>query len=244
MTTTLACQPDLPGLTYALSQEWRNRRLIGLIKDSPRRFARSVQQDILAAKSGNEAESIHRLACAAQDAAEINALQRAYQMQECDADGIDADYAAQLEQDARALAVLKTKISERTVCLICGGLGHIGRLGEIMCATRTLGTKVTPELVKQIKYPDGIRPPDLSSSRLAEKRSARAVGNRSGYDSSTSRATRGSMRAPPRRDERRYERRTARGKARAALEQSPSEQSLSDSQRSDSDSDRRGIAMA
>ena len=42
-------------------------------------------------------------------------------MQECDADGIDADHAAQLEQDARALAVLKTKISERTVCLICGG---------------------------------------------------------------------------------------------------------------------------
>ena len=63
----MAGQPDLPGLTYALAQEWRNRRLIGLIRDSPRRFARSVQQDILAAKSGNEAESIHRLACAHYD---------------------------------------------------------------------------------------------------------------------------------------------------------------------------------
>jgi len=52
-----------------------------------------------------------------------------------------------------------TKITSRTVCGICGGLGHYGSINGKECLTKRLGVKVSKDILTQIRYPDGIRYP-------------------------------------------------------------------------------------
>ena len=53
-----------------------------------------------------------------------------------------------------ALAVAKTKVSKRTRCYACGGLGHATHVDGVgSCLTITLGNKVEKDVLSQITYP-------------------------------------------------------------------------------------------
>ena len=64
------------------------------------------------------------------------------------------------------------KISSRSVCGICGGLGHYGSVDGKDCLTKRLGIKVSKDTLTQIKYPDGISYPFKTNPSFSQQSNA------------------------------------------------------------------------
>ena len=64
----------------------------------------------------------------------------------------------------------RSAISKRTVCLVCGGLGHAADIdGKIKCPNLILKTNVERSTLEQIKYPDGITRPSFNKKFNGKK---------------------------------------------------------------------------
>ena len=60
------------------------------------------------------------------------------------------------------MAMQRAKVNERTVCVCCGGIGHGSTVDGVDCLTTQLGTKVSKDTLRKIKYPDGIAFPSFN----------------------------------------------------------------------------------
>lgn len=90
--------------------------------------------------------------------------------EECDSGG---------EENEVASALTKAQITNKLVCLVCGGLGHPAKLDGVgQCFSRTLNVRVDRSDLEAMEYPPGIRRPILnrpprgnsSNASLAHKR--------------------------------------------------------------------------
>ena len=81
------------------------------------------------------------------------------------------------------LAIKKDSITSKTVCMTCGGRGHVSRVDGMTCMTLTLGVEVPKDVVKQVTYPDGVTFP-VFKPRPGPGRGGPSARPRSGYDSS------------------------------------------------------------
>ena len=65
-------------------------------------------------------------------------------------------------------------VNEHTVCGICGGLGHAGKVdGFGACITLKLGHRIPHEHLSRMQYPDGYNPPRFLHARDSEPKSPR-----------------------------------------------------------------------
>ena len=85
--------------------------------------------------------------------------------------------------DKLCLAVKKDSITAKTVCMTCGGRGHVSRVDGMTCMTLTLGVEVPKDVVKQVTSPDGVTFP-VFKPRPGPGRGGPSARPRSGYDSS------------------------------------------------------------
>ena len=70
----------------------------------------------------------------------------------------------------------RNAVNERTVCGICGGIGHAGKVdGGGVCLTYKLGHKIPHEALSRIQYPDGYNPPRFLHARDTEPNSPRST---------------------------------------------------------------------
>lgn len=80
----------------------------------------------------------------------------------------DEDENADSDDDAFAMTTPRRQITSRTVCGICGGRGHYGRVDGMDCLTKQLNITIPRSELAQTKYPNGITYPfsaDVKTSR-------------------------------------------------------------------------------
>jgi len=86
----------------------------------------------------------------------------------------NADYSENDESDETALYTSTTRkqITSRSVCGVCGGRGHYGRVEGMDCLTKQLGISIPRSELALTKYPSGITFPfsDTSGSSSAAHR--------------------------------------------------------------------------
>ena len=83
----------------------------------------------------------------------------------------------------------RSAISKRTVCLVCGGLGHAADIdGKIKCPNIILKTNVERSTLEQIKYPDGITRPSFNNKKTGnfKSKSNKAQASNEANESSSS----------------------------------------------------------
>ena len=66
-------------------------------------------------------------------------------------------------------------ITADTVCLTCGGRGHVSRLDGQSCLTSTLGIKIPREELEKTTYPSGITFPTFKFNRRGAARASTSV---------------------------------------------------------------------
>ena len=79
---------------------------------------------------------------------------------ECESDDEDNDNVDETTM-MHANAVSRNKVTARTVCIVCGGLGHASNVDGMACLTTQLNNRVSKDELRQIKYPNGITFPDF-----------------------------------------------------------------------------------
>ena len=98
-----------------------------------------------------------------------------YQLEECQ--DVDNDSHAlcdesDYDEDELGMAMQRSKINDRTVCMSCGGLGHGSDVDGVKCLTTQLGTKVARSDLLKIKYPNGITFPNFDRRSRGGKSSS------------------------------------------------------------------------
>jgi hypothetical protein len=179
-----AGQPDLDSLAQNFTLEWVDKLALGQIRKTPRpvnmvESANAVSPQAQAGPSqpvGDFGEFHHYL---------DDTPKTAFQCVEItDGSGSAAT--------PRLLAVKRESITERTVCMSCGGLGHVSRIDGQTCLALALGIRIPMESLAKIQYPDGITFPNIAS-KFRPRGGARPSGApgakakvrfQSGYDSS------------------------------------------------------------
>ena len=75
----------------------------------------------------------------------------------------DMAYIAQSSDESdndEHACMARDRISRRTICGICGGIGHAGKVdGTGTCLTAKLGHRIPSQDLSRIQYPDGYNPP-------------------------------------------------------------------------------------
>ena len=79
---------------------------------------------------------------------------------ECESDDEDDDNVDETTM-MHANVVSRNKVTARTVCIVCGGLGHASNVDGMACLTTQLNNRVSKDELRQIKYPNGITFPDF-----------------------------------------------------------------------------------
>ena len=96
-----------------------------------------------------------------------------YHTEEChDIDSDQSSDAYDERDEELIMAMQRSKISDRTVCMSCGGLGHGSSVDGVQCLTTQLGTKVTRSDLLKIKYPNGITFPTFDRRSKGSKSSS------------------------------------------------------------------------
>ena len=170
-----AGEPDTERLAQQFTYDWQDFILMGKIR--PKRAlaveqVRSIPEDMvfqLAAEAGPSDDERH---AKFEDLMQIRPSEKgkAFQI---------IEYA----DDKLCLAVKKDSITAKTVCMTCGGRGHVSRVDGMTCMTLTLGVEVPKDVVKQVTYPDGVTFP-VFKPRPGPGRGGPSARPRSGYDSS------------------------------------------------------------
>ena len=127
----------------------------------------------------------------------------------------------------------------RIICVCCGGIGHFARSGTNKCLTLLNGVNVPKEDLQNIRYPNGLEPPNLPSS---SRKTSRGTDSRPKFESA-SRSESGKIRSKTdsrisgKPASRRTEFRKPHGRAKSAEaeETTPNESSpVQDAERQDS----------
>ena len=169
----LAGQPDTEALAQQFTYDWQDFILMGKIRPKKAMAVdqvRSIPEDMafkVAAEAGpRDTERFAKF----EDLMEIRPSEqgKAFQI---------IDYG----KEQLCLAIKKDSITSKTVCMTCGGRGHVSRVDGMTCMTLTLGVDVPKDVVKQVTYPDGVTFPVFKPRPGRGGPSARP---RSGYDSS------------------------------------------------------------
>ena len=86
----------------------------------------------------------------------------------------DEDESIELE----SANMTREAVNEKTVCGICGGLGHAGKVdGSGVCLTYKLGHRIPHEHLSRMQYPDGYNPPRFMHARDNASQSPRMTRN-------------------------------------------------------------------
>ena len=97
-------------------------------------------------------------------------------MEEChEIDNDDHSDESDSDEDEMSMAMQRAKISSRTVCMSCGGLGHGSSVDGVQCLTTQLGTKISRSDLLKIKYPNGITFPTFDRGSRSGKVSAHHI---------------------------------------------------------------------
>ena len=64
--------------------------------------------------------------------------------------------------DAHAF-LARERVTNQTVCIVCGGIGHAANVDGMYCLTTVLGHRVPPADLNRMTYPDGYTPPRRSN---------------------------------------------------------------------------------
>ena len=87
----------------------------------------------------------------------------AYQAHEVDSDGANEDENCDAHAyDAHAF-LARERVTNQTVCIVCGGIGHAANVDGMYCLTTVLGHRVPPADLNRMTYPDGYTPPRRSN---------------------------------------------------------------------------------
>ena len=139
-----AGQPDLMALVLAFYPEWNNALNKGMIKPVPR-------------------GSVYLL---------NNEEEHGTQVEDTSYNQLDEDFEEMTlytkSNKLKSRPYQASKITARTVCGICGGLGHYGSIDGKECLTKRLGVKVSKDTLSQIRYPDGISYPFKTGSNSSQ----------------------------------------------------------------------------
>ena len=165
-----AGEPDTERLAQMWTHDWQDFILMGKIRKKPMSANQitHIPEDMVFKLEAEEARPTERFA-KFDDLMEIRASEqgKAYQIIEHG-------------DEQLCLAIKKDSITPKTVCMTCGGRGHVSRVDGLTCMTLTLGVEVPKDVVRQVTYPDGVTFP-VFKPRKPTRPSARP---RSGYDSS------------------------------------------------------------
>ena len=67
------------------------------------------------------------------------------------------------DNDVVYAAATRKQITSRSVCTVCGGRGHFGRVEGMDCLTKQLGINIPKSELAQTQYPSGITYPSFNS---------------------------------------------------------------------------------
>jgi len=67
-----------------------------------------------------------------------------------------------------ALRFTKEDLTASTVCITCGGRGHVSQLDGVVCATKENGITIPRSELSQTKYPGGVKFPNVPEFRGAK----------------------------------------------------------------------------
>ena len=69
------------------------------------------------------------------------------------------------DSDLDSANMARARVDSRTVCGVCGGIGHAGNVDGVgQCLASRLSHKVLPSVLTGMSYPDGYSPPHFLHS--------------------------------------------------------------------------------
>jgi len=86
-----------------------------------------------------------------------------YKVDDANADASDKDDEDNSDDDVLYASTTRKQITSRSVCSICGGRGHYGRVDGMDCLTKQLGINIPRSELALTQYPSGITYPFTSS---------------------------------------------------------------------------------
>ena len=159
-----AGQPDIMAIAHGFYSEWARMIDKGMIKTVPKGMAYQVRDTharITGTLHGRRTPPRHH----------------GYRSTYSDASSSD--------DDGERANMARERINSRTVCGICGGIGHAGKVDGVgTCLTARLGNRIPHGDLARMTYPDGYNPPRFmhkpkpsrpSSSRDTPRPRARAA---------------------------------------------------------------------
>ena len=140
-----AGEPDMDAMAMSFNITWVDYIIRGLIKMAPKGSAYSVDLE-----------------------------QRGYTSDDGEA---EASQVLSLSTDGGEciFKITADSITADTVCLTCGGRGHVSRLDGQSCLTSTLGIKIPREELEKTTYPSGITFPTFKFNRRGAARASTSV---------------------------------------------------------------------
>ena len=143
----------------------------------------------------------------------------------------------------------RSAITKRTVCLVCGGLGHAADVdGKIKCPNTILKTNVERSVLEQIKYPDGITRPSFNNKKSSNsKPKHKAHASNDDNESSSSDDNEANFTRKGKHDKKKFNKKkskfTPKGKSKKAKEVEPEPEPESSESDDDDDEHEGGSAM-
>lgn len=77
------------------------------------------------------------------------------------------------DDDEKAYGMSRNRITERTICGICGGRGHAGSVDGSECLTKQLNINIPRRELAKTRYPDGMSYPFSDDRRMSSRRDDR-----------------------------------------------------------------------
>ena len=132
----LAGQPDIMATAHGFYSEWARMIAKGMIKSVPKGMAYSAN---------------HPSPSRPRHSRRTPPRSHGYRTTYSDAPSSDDEERADMARD---------RINSRTVCGICGGIGHAGTVDGVgTCLTARLGNRIPHGDLARMTYPDGYNPP-------------------------------------------------------------------------------------
>ena len=143
-----AGEPDLIATAHGFYSEWERMISAGMIRTVPKGMAhRAVDEDGYASMGerlfGSDRAPPDQSALAAQP---LNHLSN--------------ERAIVMDSNEERARMTKSAVTNRTVCGLCGGIGHAGKVDGVgVCLTALLGHKIPHDDLDKVTYPNGYNPP-------------------------------------------------------------------------------------
>ena len=143
----LAGQPDIQATAHAFYSEWARMIDKGMIKSVPKGMVYQTKNDSPPRPS--------------RPPSTYYAGKRRPSHTSRDQHGYRSTYSEESNSDDEEHAnMARSSVTSRTVCGVCGGIGHAGKVDGVgSCLTARLGHRIPHGDLSRVSYPDGYNPP-------------------------------------------------------------------------------------